>query len=354
MITCGTQIVSGAPIYGGGGGGDVPSTRTITAGTGLTGGGDLSADRTLAVSFGTTAGTAAQGDDSRLSNARTPTAHAASHGGGGTDPITIASTQVTGLGGAALLSVGTTAGTVAAGDDSRIVNAVPNTRTIATLALSADISVASLNTALGITGTSTAGTRIAAPDTGWTDQQTNGTISRSSSVHTFSNNVNSFVRERRLTISTAECPAVEFIGRFDVTSGVPATDWYTALSLGSNGDSYGYLVQVDRTGSVGLYQAHAGGYVLVATSGAISLTAGNWLRIIVTPSYASASWGADTGGSTPPTLWTTTSTVATTLTSLSGGYLTHLSVRAGRANVGSGTFTTRWRDLQYRILGVAP
>ena len=50
-------------------------TRTITAGTGLTGGGDLSADRTLTVAYGTAAGTAAQGNDSRLSDARTPTAH---------------------------------------------------------------------------------------------------------------------------------------------------------------------------------------------------------------------------------------------------------------------------------------
>lgn len=53
----------------------VPASRTITAGTGLTGGGDLSANRSLAVSYGSSAGTAAQGNDSRLSDARTPTAH---------------------------------------------------------------------------------------------------------------------------------------------------------------------------------------------------------------------------------------------------------------------------------------
>lgn len=53
----------------------VGTARTITAGTGLTGGGDLSANRTLAVSYGTTAGTACQGNDSRLSDARTPAAH---------------------------------------------------------------------------------------------------------------------------------------------------------------------------------------------------------------------------------------------------------------------------------------
>lgn len=49
-----------------------PATRTLTAGTGLTGGGDLSADRSFAVNYGTAAGTSAQGNDGRLSDARTP------------------------------------------------------------------------------------------------------------------------------------------------------------------------------------------------------------------------------------------------------------------------------------------
>lgn len=46
-----------------------PIARKISAGTGLSGGGDLTADRTLSVSYGTTAGTAAQGNDSRITNA---------------------------------------------------------------------------------------------------------------------------------------------------------------------------------------------------------------------------------------------------------------------------------------------
>jgi len=74
-----------------------PTTRAIAAGTGLTGGGDLSADRSLAVAYGTTAGTAAQGNDGRLSDARTPTAHAASHAAAGSDPVTVTEAQVTGL-----------------------------------------------------------------------------------------------------------------------------------------------------------------------------------------------------------------------------------------------------------------
>lgn len=68
------------------------STATqIIAGTGLNGGGTLAADRTLSVAFGTTASTACVGNDSRLSNSRTPTAHATSHAAGGSDPVTPAS-----------------------------------------------------------------------------------------------------------------------------------------------------------------------------------------------------------------------------------------------------------------------
>lgn len=57
------------------GGGSVPTTRILTAGVGMSGGGDLSADRAFDVDYGTTAGTAAQGNDGRLSDARTPLAH---------------------------------------------------------------------------------------------------------------------------------------------------------------------------------------------------------------------------------------------------------------------------------------
>lgn len=70
---------------------------SINAGTGLSGGGNLSVDRTLAVAFGSTGTTACVGNDARLSDARTPTAHAASHGVAGGDPITIAQSQVTSL-----------------------------------------------------------------------------------------------------------------------------------------------------------------------------------------------------------------------------------------------------------------
>jgi hypothetical protein len=59
-------------ISGGGGSGTVTS---VTGGTGLTGG-TITTSGTLAVSYGTSAGTAAEGNDSRLSDARIPTGSA--------------------------------------------------------------------------------------------------------------------------------------------------------------------------------------------------------------------------------------------------------------------------------------
>jgi hypothetical protein len=81
--------------------GGAPVGRLISAGAGLTGGGDLSIDRTLAIATGGVTdamlagsitpskitGTAVVTADARLSDARTPTAHKASHATGGTDAL---------------------------------------------------------------------------------------------------------------------------------------------------------------------------------------------------------------------------------------------------------------------------
>lgn len=76
------------------GGGDVPSTRTITSGAGLTGGGDLSANRTLAVGAGT--GITVNADDVALT-----VPIAVSSGGTG---ATTAAAALTSLGAAPIAS----------------------------------------------------------------------------------------------------------------------------------------------------------------------------------------------------------------------------------------------------------
>ena len=72
-------------------------------------------------------GTAVITTDSRLSDARTPTAHAATHGVAGSDPITIANTQITGLGTSSTRNVAATgnasATEVVKGDDTRLTDA---------------------------------------------------------------------------------------------------------------------------------------------------------------------------------------------------------------------------------------
>lgn len=121
----------------------------ITAGTGLTGG-TITTSGTLAVSYGTTAGTACEGNDARLSDARTPTAHASTHTAAGSDPLTLSQSQITNLstdlagkastattisagtgltGGGDLsanrtlaVSYGSSAGTACEGNDSRLSN----------------------------------------------------------------------------------------------------------------------------------------------------------------------------------------------------------------------------------------
>jgi len=134
----------------------VPFTRVISTSAPLTGGGDLCEDRALGVSAATTSavgvvelatsgesapGVVVQGDDSRLSDARTPLAHshqisdvtslqtsldgkaaathAASHQPGGGDAMTVDAVAGTG----SLRTIGTGAQQACAGNDARLSDA---------------------------------------------------------------------------------------------------------------------------------------------------------------------------------------------------------------------------------------
>jgi hypothetical protein len=119
--------------------GAVPTTRQVIAGTGLTGGGTLAADRTFTVSYGSSAGTAAQGNDSRITGALQSANNLSDLANAGTARTNLAVPPTsrliaagTGLTGGGDLTAdrtlavayGTSAGTAAEGNDSRITGAL--------------------------------------------------------------------------------------------------------------------------------------------------------------------------------------------------------------------------------------
>jgi hypothetical protein len=85
----------------------------VRPGTGITNVVNADGSNTHSVTYGSTASTAAEGNDSRLSDARTPTAHASTHATGGSDPVTAADVDVAGTAIAAAL--------LAKADDNAVV-----------------------------------------------------------------------------------------------------------------------------------------------------------------------------------------------------------------------------------------
>lgn len=77
-------------------------------------------------SFGSTSGTVCAGDDARLSDARTPTLHASTHAAAGSDPLTLAQSQITNLT-TDLASKATTAALTAHEADTTAVHGIADT-----------------------------------------------------------------------------------------------------------------------------------------------------------------------------------------------------------------------------------
>ena len=93
------------------------------------------AAKSVAVSGDASTSQVVMGNDTRLTNSRTPTAHAASHASGGGDALTLSNTQISGLGTSSTYNVPTTGDAssteVVKGDDTRLTdNRVPSDNTV--------------------------------------------------------------------------------------------------------------------------------------------------------------------------------------------------------------------------------
>jgi hypothetical protein len=97
----------------------------VRPGTGITNVVNADGSNTHSVTYGSTASTAAEGNDARLSDARTPTAHASTHATGGSDPVTAADVDVAGTAIAAALAL--------KADDNAVVKLAPTPSTVQTV-----------------------------------------------------------------------------------------------------------------------------------------------------------------------------------------------------------------------------
>ena len=199
--------------------------------------------------------------------------------------------------------------------------------------------------------------RATLPSTGWTDDTSGAaTVAHAGGVHTLSVGSGEVAEGIYPAPSTAECPALEFLARIDVTTGAPGTDWWAALELRSEDGADALIVQAIETGAVQAWRilSASGTMLVVSSSGAVNLTTGNtYLRLVVTPTLAAYYYGTGSGD-TLPTSWTKVHEVAADAAQYARGALTRVGVRVGRTASGSGTYTTEFRAVQVRVLGLAP
>lgn len=134
--------------------GTLPNSRVLTASSSVSVT-NATGTSTLACIMGTTAGTCCAGNDSRLSDARTPTAHATSHKHGGSDEIataTAASNAIPKAGAGGTLAVnwlptGTSSATVCIGNDARLLAQNPSESSTGCVLVSSGTTIKSIGPA---------------------------------------------------------------------------------------------------------------------------------------------------------------------------------------------------------------
>jgi hypothetical protein len=132
----------------------ITATAPLTGGT-ITSSGSIGLDQTaLAITPSQVTGTAVITTDSRLSNARTPTAHASTHASAGSDPVSISSSQVSDI---ATLYVPQTGSTTVTGTTTLTPSAAANKPLIVKGAASQSADLLQTQTSAGTANSGTNG-----------------------------------------------------------------------------------------------------------------------------------------------------------------------------------------------------
>ena len=336
MITCGTQVVSGSS----GGGASAPAGTgvvTVSGGAFVTPAASAATTRTTlglggaaVLSVGTTTGTVAAGDDSRITGALQSStlttrgdllrrgASAAERfaavtsgnvvAGNGTDVVSVAiatplavdasgNRTALGLGGAAVLNVGTTAGTVAAGN---VLAGAGLSTTPAVGQTAADGNLRSIDPSA----------------TGSATTNGNGTASASSTTVTLSLDGSTLAtwysgtyNAPRVTVtpqSSWTAPTIsphrlQATARIATRTGSGASFTNTVAILGLDGGAsyrYGAYAKVTTVGSEN--QSSSGAAAIVSTTGAGLAWDGNdWMRVRVDGAQITFYFGRGSGGAVP-------------------------------------------------------
>jgi hypothetical protein len=290
----------------------------VNTSTGLAGGGDLSADRTLSVLYGTTAGSAAQGNDARLSDARTPTTHATSHQDGGSDELALDASQVT-------------------------------TGTVATARLGS--------------GTASVNTFLRGDQTYQPVPVGNNDMGRvSNAIYLTGSGLSLNCATSGNLAATPDAAAVDITGDFEFVARLAPADWspavaQTVLGKRQSAGQYSYGVQMNTSGGISLNYSTDGTAVVTAFSSlAVGFSDGQagWIRVTRDQTTGDVIFYTAADSSSEPGSWTQLGITKTTTPSGIFNSTSQLEIGSWLAGASGNLVGTIYQVILRDVIGGTP